>query len=66
MECQHQDGYPCFNSATVVTPWKLYFPSWWRYNRPELQFGHGCDAVETVTDAIAGIGTMVASIRPRL
>ena len=37
----------CFNSATVVTPWKDYVVcSGVRQDIP-LQFGHGCDAVES-------------------
>ena len=36
-----------FNSATVVTPWKHRCRAWLEKVFRELQFGHGCDAVET-------------------
>ena len=36
-----------FNSATVVTPWKLPLPLVGIMWLQKLQFGHGCDAVET-------------------
>ncbi len=39
---------PAFNSATAVMPWKLVADAAGQ-RHVTLQFGHGCDAVETPT-----------------
>ena len=48
-------GRSRFNSATVVTPWKRELVPVARLDGHRLQFGHGCDAVETPGRSGAGI-----------
>ena len=55
-----------FNSATVVTPWKLRLGESTAKKVAKLQFGHGCDAVETATTTTVATEIVAASIRPRL
>ena len=46
----HGDRIGSFNSATVVTPWKASGRTTSGCGRRWLQFGHGCDAVESWLD----------------
>ncbi len=46
------DPYPalsarCFNSATAIQPWNLFWPNLVGTVAPGLQFGHGYSAVES-------------------
>ena len=56
-----------FNSATSVMPWKPFVSLNWTGRESVLQFGHGCDAVETRFVGLSlSVRRRIPSIRPRL
>ena len=55
-----------FNSATPACAWRRILRVRASVDSLELQFGHACLRVETVTPPATGPVTLAASIRPRL